>query len=443
MRVITSAKINNFDTILITMKRFERGSITLGASLLGAVLIAVPMLAKNMLATPTGTQTDPSSGSTGLTPIQLESQNSALRDEIKALKTELTKYKLTAVFTRATLKMGDKGDDVRGLQLFLSAIPDVYPENSQSGIYGPSTEKAVRTFQDREGLAVNGKVDEKTMAKVFDLIVSSEVEQENSRIDAVLASATPKILSVDKDTNTDSAPITNPTNTGNVPIIDTGFTDGISSYLSQIGDFLNIDLTPTNLNNTLVTPPIGSPTIVAVTGAQCGGAIDLSWGATTNATAYQVIRDGSQVVQTTNLFFSDTEMPGGSSHSYTVIATDGVSLSSPSNTATAVTSSPCATGSTTTQTATVVAPVISNISVSNIQSNAAKINWSTDIIATSQVEYGKTTSYGTKTTTDINLVTNHTVSLSNLTTKTTYHYRVISTANSTTTNSVDKTFTTN
>src|SRR5205085_2679050 len=162
-----------------------------GIGLLGAVLVAVPMLAKNMLATPTGAQMDATSGLTGLNPLQLESQNTALRNEIKALKTELTKYKLTAVFTRSTLKSGDRGDDVKGLQLFLSAIPDVYPENIQNGLYGASTEKAVRTFQDREGLAVSGRVDEATMAKIFDLITSSEIEQENAKVESVLAIATP------------------------------------------------------------------------------------------------------------------------------------------------------------------------------------------------------------------------------------------------------------
>jgi hypothetical protein len=96
------------------MNKFERGFMTVGASLLGAVLVALPILAQNMLATPSSAPSvDPSAGTTGLTAIQLESQNTALRDEIKSLSAEITKYKLASIFIRPTLKSGNKGDDVK------------------------------------------------------------------------------------------------------------------------------------------------------------------------------------------------------------------------------------------------------------------------------------------------------------------------------------------
>lgn len=69
-------------------------------------------------------------------------------------------------------------------------------------------------------------------------------------------------------------------------------------------------------------------------------------------------------------------------------------------------------------------PIISAVASSNITSNSATITWTTDESATSQVEYGPTTSYGYQTTLDSNLVTNHSVNLSGLTSNTTYHYRV-------------------
>ncbi|HXK88055.1 MAG TPA: family 10 glycosylhydrolase [Phycisphaerae bacterium] len=72
------------------------------------------------------------------------------------------------------------------------------------------------------------------------------------------------------------------------------------------------------------------------------------------------------------------------------------------------------------------APTISNVAA-DPQDTSATITWTTDQAATSQVEYGLTTAYGTLTPLDSNLVTNHSVTLTNLQPATTYHYRVIST----------------
>ena len=73
-------------------------------------------------------------------------------------------------------------------------------------------------------------------------------------------------------------------------------------------------------------------------------------------------------------------------------------------------------------------PIISN-TVSNPSSNGILITWNTDELASSFVDYGLTTSYGTSTS-EIDLsprVTNHSISLSNLVSCSTYHYRVLST----------------
>lgn len=81
-------------------------------------------------------------------------------------------------------------------------------------------------------------------------------------------------------------------------------------------------------------------------------------------------------------------------------------------------------------TATVVdnkAPVISNVSIKNVDYQSAIITWLTDEDATSKVDYGKTTSYESSTTEDLNLTASHNVNLSSLEASTTYHYRVRST----------------
>jgi len=70
------------------------------------------------------------------------------------------------------------------------------------------------------------------------------------------------------------------------------------------------------------------------------------------------------------------------------------------------------------------APIIANISASSVTESTATITWTTDEPATSQVEYGMTTTYGSTTSLDEGLVTSHSISLSDLEPNTTYHFRV-------------------
>ena len=72
----------------------------------------------------------------------------------------------------------------------------------------------------------------------------------------------------------------------------------------------------------------------------------------------------------------------------------------------------------------ITAPVISNISSGIPTTTAATITWTTDEISDSQVEYGLDVNYGSSTTLNANLVTNHSQTLTGLTASTTYHYRV-------------------
>jgi len=69
-------------------------------------------------------------------------------------------------------------------------------------------------------------------------------------------------------------------------------------------------------------------------------------------------------------------------------------------------------------------PVISGISVSSIDDTNTTINWTTNEPATSQVEYGRTTSYDSISALNTTLVTSHSIMLSGLDHSTTYHYRV-------------------
>ena len=68
-------------------------------------------------------------------------------------------------------------------------------------------------------------------------------------------------------------------------------------------------------------------------------------------------------------------------------------------------------------------PVISGITVSGITASAATVGWTTDVLSDSLVEYGTTTAYGSAKG-DGQLVTSHSLSLSQLAAETLYHYRV-------------------
>ncbi|MBI5574460.1 MAG: lamin tail domain-containing protein, partial [Elusimicrobia bacterium] len=68
-------------------------------------------------------------------------------------------------------------------------------------------------------------------------------------------------------------------------------------------------------------------------------------------------------------------------------------------------------------------PAISNVSATNIEPRKATINWTTNEPADSRVEYGTSTSYGFSKY-DAALVTNHCLTLTDLSPGTTYHYFV-------------------
>lgn len=69
-------------------------------------------------------------------------------------------------------------------------------------------------------------------------------------------------------------------------------------------------------------------------------------------------------------------------------------------------------------------PLITNVTSGSITSSSSAITWTTDVLASSQVEYGTSTSYGSTTSADPTLVTTHSQSVSGLNAGTIYHFRV-------------------
>lgn len=74
--------------------------------------------------------------------------------------------------------------------------------------------------------------------------------------------------------------------------------------------------------------------------------------------------------------------------------------------------------------ADITPPVISSISANNITNSSATIIWTTNERATSQVEYGTTTSYGSSTSLSSTFFTSRGRTISGLQPSTTYHFRV-------------------
>ncbi|MEK7106740.1 MAG: peptidoglycan-binding protein [Patescibacteria group bacterium] len=63
-----------------------------------------------------------------------------------------------------TLAKGMENNQVSRLQQVLVRYPDIYPESSTTGYFGPATERAVKGFQKKHGLEQTGAVGPKTRA---------------------------------------------------------------------------------------------------------------------------------------------------------------------------------------------------------------------------------------------------------------------------------------
>ncbi len=91
----------------------------------------------------------------------------------------------------------------------------------------------------------------------------------------------------------------------------------------------------------------------------------------------------------------------------------------------------------------ITAPVITGVSAQSITGNTATIIWTSDEPASSQVDFGLTTAYGSSSTKNETLVTSHSQVITGLAEGTSYHFRVRSTDVSTNTaTSNDATFST-
>lgn len=100
-------------------------------------------------------------------------QIQALLEQIKALQTQiesLQKQVVENLTLTMELRAGMTSDEVKALQAALAADPEVYPEGIISGFFGPLTEKAVRKFQEKNGLEQVGFVGPRTRGLLNQLL---------------------------------------------------------------------------------------------------------------------------------------------------------------------------------------------------------------------------------------------------------------------------------
>src|SRR5438445_12155368 len=67
-----------------------------------------------------------------------------------------------------TIRAGDSGDDVRDVQRGLVGMGSTLPADELMGLFGESTEKAVRAFQQRRALLVDGIVGSETWEELVE-----------------------------------------------------------------------------------------------------------------------------------------------------------------------------------------------------------------------------------------------------------------------------------
>ena len=145
--------------------------------------------------------------------------------------------------------------------------------------------------------------------------------------------------------------------------------------------------------------------------------VDLSWSASTDdtgVTGYNILRGGTQIGTATGPSYSDTTAAANTTYSYAVRAFDAAGNTSANSAPINVTTPAPDTSP----------PVISAISSGTPTQTGTTISWTTDEPASTQVEYGPDTNYGSSTTLVPALVTSHSQTLTGLAASTTYHFRV-------------------
>lgn len=90
---------------------------------------------------------------------------------------------LAASENKPSLKVGERGDAIAIVQMALSDLGFALPKSTADGkqlpdgVFGPETDAAMRSFQAKNGLTVDGVVGRQTLAILESLIVAQSRQQ--------------------------------------------------------------------------------------------------------------------------------------------------------------------------------------------------------------------------------------------------------------------------
>lgn len=388
-----------------------------------------------------------SNAQTGSSSIEaLQAQISGLLAQIQSLRSQVDSVRKQASDVRKDIKnidndddgdddkdeiklsrslfRGLSGDDVKQLQEWLASDTSVYPEGQITGYFGPATERAIKRFQQKNGIEQAGVVGPKTRAqleKMFSKLEKKLVKlgADTAPLDAafaqIMASTTfvqgHKTVICHKGTNT--------------------LTVAVASLKGHVGHGDTIGAC-TGGGTSTTTPDRTAPVIFGINAVPSTTGAAVSWQTNESsdstvwyATSTPVVgASGGAKVANASLTTSHTinlnSLMTSTTYYYLVVSKDASG-----NTATSTV------GAFTTGTVSsdVTAPLIYNVSTIPAV-NSASVMWTTNENANSRVWFAKTSDVmndSTRATVSDNaLVTAHNATLTGLTQGTTYYFLLVS-----------------
>lgn len=352
------------------------------------------------------------------------------------------------------MAIGAEGEDVRALQLLLAADPEIYPEGLFTGYFGPLTAKAVKKFQEKNGIEQVGFVGPKTLKKLNEKLKNSSVIVVGDG-QTITASTTCTVLppghyiapgwnkkmnddddddeDEDEDDDNGKKNKNKGAKLGTIP-----FTIPCGQLPPGIAKKINWGTTTPPVVDT--TAPIilsTSVTDISTTSARVNWTTNeatraqIAYGTSTSYT----VETGWSAGANTNHSHLITGLTANTVYYFRVRVKDAAGN---------VTTGPDQTFTTTPVAPTdTVAPIILSTSVVDISTTSARVNWTTNEAAHAQIAYGTTTSYTTETGWSTGTNVNHSYLITGLSASTTYHFRIqVKDAAGNVTTGSDQTFTT-
>jgi len=335
---------------------------------------------------------------------QLQAQIQALTTQIESLRKAKGEIKVTVQEIKGTLKLlrqlreGMTGEDVKLLQEILATDPEIYPEGLVTGYFGNLTKNAVKRFQKIAGLEQVGNVGPQTLSKINELLTVGAGASGKVPPGLLIAPGIRKKVDLE---------ILKPLPGQILP-------PGIAKKLG--GEMPGEDVTPPVISEVKVTNVTEtSAKITWVTNEKADSKV---W---YDKVTPLVIASSTPVVSSTDLVLNHEITLSGltpnTTYYFIVSSTDEAGNNEISAQGTFSTD--------------ITPPVISELQVTDITETSAKITWVTNETSDSKVWYDITTPLVVTDTTPVvsstDLVLNHEITLSGLTSNTTYYFKAGST----------------